>query len=82
MSEDVSGGMIRFHTTCPRLCPVDDLTVVFAQDARTLRDQQEEPGGRVVDRFRHRGDHVAGQVRLDARHQRPGDDRTGHELIR
>ena len=62
--------------------PVADLAVVFAQDARTLRNQQEAPGGCVIDRLRHRGDHVAGQVRLDARHQGTCDHCSGHNLIR
>ena len=47
-----------------------------------MRNQQEAPGSRVIDRLRHCGDHVAGQVRLDARDQRPGDHRSRHHLIR
>mmetsp|Transcript_1025 Transcript_1025/g.2594 ORF Transcript_1025/g.2594 Transcript_1025/m.2594 type:complete len:409 (+) Transcript_1025:2413-3639(+) len=62
--------------------PVAHLAVVFAQDARALGDQQKLARGRVVDRLRHRDDHVARQVRLDARHQRPGDHRSRHDLIR
>lgn len=56
--------------------------VVFARDARTLRDQQEIAGSGVIDRLRHRGDHVTRQVRLDARHQRPSEHGSGHDLIR
>ena len=62
--------------------PVADPAVVFAQNARALRDQQELARGRVIDRLRHRGDHVARQIRLDARHQRTGDHRPRHHLVR
>ena len=62
--------------------PIADLAVVFAQQARALRDQHVLAGGRVVDRLGHRGDHIARQVGLDARDQRSGDHRTGHDLIR
>lgn len=62
--------------------PVANLAVVFAQDARTLRDQQELAHGGVIDRLRHRGDHVARKIGLDARHQCPGHHRSGHDLIR
>ena len=80
MSEDVSGRMIRFQTTNAAL-PVADRAVVAPEDARTLRDQQELAGSRVFDRLRHRGDHVARQVRLDARHQGTCDHCSGHDLV-
>jgi hypothetical protein len=36
----------------------------------------------VADRLRHRGDHVARQVGLDARHQGACDHRSSHHLVR
>ena len=62
--------------------PVAHLAVVAAEDARALRDQQMAAGGRVVDRLRHRGDHVARQVGVDACHQRRRNHRAGHHLVR
>ena len=61
---------------------VADLAVVAPEDARPLRNQQELAGGCVIDRLRHSADHVARQVRLDTRHQRTGDHRSRHHLIR
>ncbi|MCY1523544.1 hypothetical protein D9M68_584460 [compost metagenome] len=39
-------------------------------------------GGAVVDRFGHRGDHVAGKIRLDTGYQRRGNYGAGHHLVR
>lgn len=58
------------------------MAVVAAEDARALRNQQVLAGRSVVDRLRHRADHVARKIRLDARDQRAGDHRTGHDLVR
>lgn len=53
------------HHLHPAL-PITDLAVVAAEDARALRDQYKLARGRVVDRLRHGGDHVARQIGLDA----------------
>src|SRR5690606_41808559 len=56
------------HHLHPALA-VTHLAVVLTQNARTLRDQQEFSGGRVVDRFRHRGDHIDRKsTRLNSSH--------------
>ncbi|MCY1300121.1 hypothetical protein D9M70_496800 [compost metagenome] len=39
-------------------------------------------GRRIVNRFRHRADHITWKIRLDAGHQCAGNYRAGHDLVR
>ena len=58
-----------------------DAAIVFTDEARALRDQQEATGRAVIDIGRHlRGD-LTGKVRAQTRDQRRRNDRTGLDHI-
>ncbi len=54
-----------------------DLAVIFADQPRALRNEQDAPGRIVLDIGRHLGGDLAGKVGADAGDERGGDDAAG-----
>src|SRR5207237_2844353 len=63
------------------LLPEGDVAIIFADQPRTLRDQQKSSCYRVVDILGHLRHHLSGQVGVEAGDQGRCDDGARHELV-
>lgn len=60
---------------------IGHLSIIAADEARALGDEDKATGGVVVDWSAHLGDHLAWQVGVDGGEEGGGDDRPGLDFV-